>query len=101
MKRKGETKMKKFNVYYAGGEARGIIENGALAEVDYMMVNIPDPEDDEENIELYAERVAVVDDENANYDNLVSDVLEQAKEYGYTRDNFLFFYDEGHENKID
>ena len=37
--------MKKFNVFYAGGEARCIIENGALAAVDYMMVYIPDPEE--------------------------------------------------------
>lgn len=100
MKRKGVNKMKKFNVFYAGGEARGIIENGALAEVDYMMVYIPDPEDDDV-IELYAERKAVEDDENANYDDLLEDILEQAEAYGYTRDNFLFFYDEGHENKID
>lgn len=93
--------MKKINVYYAGGEARNIIKNGALAAVDYMMVYIPDPEDDDDVIELYAERIAVEDDENANYDGLMEDILEQAEEYGYTRDNFLFFYDEGHENKID
>lgn len=93
--------MKKFNVRYEGGEARGIIENGALASVDYMIVYIPDPEDDDEVIELYAERIADENDENANYDDLVSDILEQAEKYGYTRDNFLFFYDEGHENKID
>ena len=93
--------MKKFNVRYEGGEARNIIENGALASVDYMIVYIPDPEDDDEVIELYAERKAVEDDENANYNDLLEDILEKAKEYGYTRDNFLFFYDEGYEDKID
>lgn len=92
--------MKKFNVRYEGGEARNIIENGALASVDYMIVYIPDPEDDDDVIELYAERKAVKDDENANYDDLLEDILAKAKEYGYTRDNFLFFYDEGYEDKI-
>lgn len=93
--------MKKFNVYYDGGEARVLFENGRLAGVDYMMVYIPDPEDDEENIELYAERIANESDEHANFDDLLADILEQAKEYGYTRDNFLFPFDEGYENKID
>ena len=101
MKRKWVNKMKKFNVYYDGGEARALFENGVLAGVDYMMVHIPAPEDNEENIELYAERIADENDENANFDDLVSDILEQAKEYGYTKDNFLFPFDDGHENKID
>ncbi len=72
--------MKKYEVDYQGGESRYGIEP-----VDYMLVMIDD-------IELYAEAPAQ-DDENANYDELKTAILEQAAEHDIPAE-WLKFWDE-------
>ena len=89
MKRKGVKKMKKYEVRFDGGEYRSTY-NGEVIGVDYMLVEVPDLEDENENIELYAELPA---DDEKNYDELKAEILRQAKEYGYTKENFTFWYD--------
>ena len=81
--------MKKYEVRVDGGESRGTY-NGEVIGVDYMLVEVPDLEDENENIELYAELPA---DDEKNYDELKAEILRQAKEYGYTKENFTFWYD--------
>lgn len=75
-----ELAMKKYEVDYQGGESRYGIEP-----VDYMLVKIDD-------IELYAEAPAQ-DDENANYDELKTAILEQAAEHDIPAE-WLKFWDE-------
>ena len=74
--------MKKYEVRFDGGESRSTY-NGEVIGVDYMLVEVPDLEDENENIELYEK----------NYDELKAEILRQAKEYGYTKENFTFWYD--------
>ena len=78
--------MKKYEVRFDGGESRSTY-NGEVIGVDYMLVEVPDLEDENENIELYAELPA---DDEKNYDELKAEILRQAKEYGYTKENFTF-----------
>ena len=47
-------------------------------------------DDEDENIELYAELPA---DDEKNYDELKAEILRQAKEHGYAEENFKFWYD--------
>ena len=75
-----EGSMKRYDVDYQGGESRYGIEP-----VDYMLVKIDD-------IELYAEAPAQ-DDENANYDELKTAILEQAAEHDIPAER-LKFWDE-------
>ena len=89
MKRKGVKKMKKYEVRFDGGESRSTY-NGEVIGVDYMLVEVPDLEDENENIELYAELPA---DDEKNYDELKAEILRQAKDNGYTEENFTFWYD--------
>lgn len=70
----------RYEVDYQGGESRYGIEP-----VDYMLVKIDD-------IELYAEAPAQ-DDENANYDELKTAILEQAAEHDIPAE-WLKFWDE-------
>ena len=81
MKRKGVNKMKKYEVRFDGPFIIG---------VDYMLVEVPILENEDENIELYAELPA---DDEKNYDELKAEILRQAKEHGYTEENFTFWYD--------
>ena len=81
--------MKKYEVRFDGGESRSTY-NGKIIGVDYMLVEVPDLEDEDENIELYAELPA---DDEKNYDELKAEILRQAKEHGYTEENFTFWYD--------
>lgn len=81
--------MKKYKVRFDGGESRSTY-NGEVIGVDYMLVEVPDLEDENENIELYAELPA---DDEKNYDELKAEILRQVKEYGYTKENFTFWYD--------
>ena len=55
-----------------------------------MLVEVPSLEDEDEKIELYAELPA---DDEKNYDELKAEILRQAKEHGYTEENFTFWYD--------
>ena len=55
-----------------------------------MLVEVPDLENEDENIELYAELPA---DDEKNYDELKAEILRQAKDNGYTEENFTFWYD--------
>ena len=89
MKRKGVNKMKKYEVRFDGGESRSTY-NGEIIGVDYMLVEVPILENEDENIELYAELPA---DDEKNYDELKAEILRQAKEHGYTEENFTFWYD--------
>ena len=89
MKRKGVKKMKKYEVRFDGGESRNTY-NGEIIGVDYMLVEGPSLEDEDEKIELYAELPA---DDEKNYDELKAEILRQAKEHGYTEENFTFWYD--------
>ena len=89
MKRKGVKKMKKYEVRFDGGESRNTY-NGEIIGVDYMLVEVPSLEDEDENIELYAELPA---DDEKNYDELKAEILRQAKDNGYTEENFTFWYD--------
>ena len=89
MKRKGVNKMKKYEVRFDGGESRSTY-NGEIICVDYMLVEVPSLEDEDEKIELYAELPA---DDEKNYDELKAEILRQAKEHGYTEENFTLWYD--------
>ena len=71
--------MKKYEVKFDGGESRDTY-NGEIIGVDYMLVEVPDLDDEDENIELYAELPA---DDEKNYDELKAEILRQAKEHGY------------------
>ena len=62
--------MDRYTVAYQGGQSR----TGTGA-VDYMLAVI-------DGAELYAERASDESDENANYDDLRADILEQAEEQG-------------------
>ena len=55
--------MKKYEVRFDGGESRSTY-NGEIIGVDYMLVEVPSLEDEDENIELYAELPA---DDEKNY----------------------------------
>ncbi len=81
--------MKKYEVKFDGGESRDTY-NGEIIGVDYMLVEVPDLDDEDENIELYAELPA---DDEKNYDELKAEILRQAKEHGYAEENFKFWYD--------
>lgn len=81
--------MKKYEVRFDGGESRNTY-NGEIIGVDYMLVEVPSLENEDENIELYAELPA---DDEKNYDELKAEILRQAKEHGYTEENFTFWYD--------
>lgn len=89
MERKGVNEMKKYEVRFDGGESRSTY-NGEIIGVDYMLVEVPSPEDEDESVELYAELPA---DDEKNYDELKAEILRQAKEHGYTEENFTFWYD--------
>ena len=89
MERKGVNEMKKYEVRFDGGESRSTY-NGGVIGVDYMLVEVPSLEDEDEKIELYAELPA---DDEKNYDELKAEILRQAKEHGYTEENFTFWYD--------
>ena len=80
MERKGVNEMKKYEVRFDGGESRSTY-NGEVIGVDYMLVEVPSLEDEDEKIELYAELPA---DDEKNYDELKAEILRQAKEHGYT-----------------
>ena len=82
-------KMKKYEVRFDGGESRNVY-NGEIIGVDYMLVEVPSLEDEDEKIELYAELPA---DDEKNYDELKAEILRQAKDNGYTEENFTFWYD--------
>ena len=56
----------KYEVRFDGGESRNTY-NGEIIGVDYMLVEVPDLENEDENIELYAELPA---DGEKNYDEL-------------------------------
>lgn len=71
-----------IDVEYSGGESR--THSGTA--VDYMLATI-------EGNELYSEMEAVEGDENANYEELKQDIINQAKELGYHRDMLKFWYD--------
>ena len=58
--------MKKYEVRFDGGESRDTY-NGEIIGVDYMLVEVPSLEDEDESIELYAELPA---DDEKNYDEL-------------------------------
>ena len=81
--------MKKYEVRFDGGESRSTY-NGEIIGVDYMLVEVPCLDDEDDNVELYAELPA---DDEKNYDELKAEILRQAKEYGYTKENFTFWYD--------
>ena len=81
--------MKKYEVRFDRGESRSTY-NGEIICVDYMLVEVPSLEDEDEKIELYAELPA---DDEKNYDELKAEILRQAKEHGYTEENFTFWYD--------
>ena len=81
--------MKKYEVRFDGGKSRSTY-NGEIICVDYMLVEVPSLEDEDEKIELYAELPA---DDEKNYDELKAEILRQAKEHGYTEENFTFWYD--------
>ena len=81
--------MKKYEVRFDGGES-GNTYNGEIIGVDYMLVEVPDLENEDENIELYAELPA---DDEKNYDELKAEILRQAKDNGYTEENITFWYD--------
>ena len=83
------TVLNAFRVYTESGESRSTY-NGEIIGVDYMLVEVPSLEDEDENIELYAELPA---DDEKNYDELKAEILRQAKEHGYTEENFTFWYD--------
>ena len=81
--------MKKFDVSFYGGYSRSTY-NSEIIGVDYMLVEVPSLENEDENIELYAELPA---DDEKNYDELKAEILRQAKEHGYTEENLTFWYD--------
>lgn len=89
MERKGVNEMKKYEVRFDGGESQKHIQRRDYG-VDYMLVEVPSPEDEDESVELYAELPA---DDEKNYDELKAEILRQAKEHGYTEENFTFWYD--------
>lgn len=72
----------KIKVEYMGGESK---ENPGMA-VDYMLAIA---EMDGKEVELYAEEKAK-EDEDANYNNLKSEILAQAKEAGIAEDELEF-----------
>lgn len=78
--------MKQYTVDYKAGESRW----NPSKSVDYMMV-IAD------NLDIYAETESE-DDEAATYDDLKTDILEQAAENGVAAESLVFCYDE--ERKI-
>jgi len=75
--------MEKINVEYSGGESR----KSADMAVGYMLANVGD-------IELYAEAPTVDGDEDANYDDLVQEIRDQAREYGVPVESLRFWHDE-------
>lgn len=79
--KKGVNKNEKYEVRFDGGESRDTY-NGEIIGVDYMLVEVPSLDDEDENIELYAELPA---DDEKNYDELKAEILRQAKEHGYSR----------------
>ena len=89
MERKGVNEMKKYEVRFDGGESRSTY-NGEIIGVDYMLVEVPSLDDEDKNIELYAELPA---DDEKNYDELKAEILRQAKEYGYTKENYPVWYE--------
>ena len=80
--------MAKYKVNYQGGESR--YSNAA---VDYMIVKVPDPENEDEMIELYTEREAFTD-ECYTYDDLKAEIVSQARENGVDPEILVFYYDD-------
>ena len=80
--------MAKYKVNYQGGESR--YSNAA---VDYMIVKVPDPENEDEMIELYTEREAFTD-ECYTYDDLKAEIVSQARENGIDPEILVFYYDD-------
>lgn len=80
--------MAKYKVNYQGGESR--YSNAA---VDYMIVKVPDPENEDEMIELYAEREAFTD-ECYTYDDLKAEIINQAHDNGIDPEILVFYYDD-------
>ena len=74
--------MTKCKVNYQGGESR--YSNAA---VDYMIVKVPDPENEGEMIELYAEM------ENPTWDE-EAEIVSQARENGVDPEILVFYYDD-------
>ena len=92
MKRKGVNKMKKYEVRFDGGESRSTY-NGEIIGVDYMLVEVPILENEDENIELYAELPA---DDEKNYDELKA-IQKKILHFGMTnkkeqRQKMLLFF---------
>lgn len=75
----------KITVLYAAGESRY-----STAGIDYMIAKI---EDEDEDVELYAEATPVDGDECGTYDELKAAILEQAAEHGIPADALSFQYD--------
>lgn len=75
--------MAKYKVNYQGGESR--YSNAA---VDYMIVKVPDPENEDEMIELYAEM------ENPTFDDLKAEIISQAEDNGIDPETLVFYYDD-------
>lgn len=80
--------MTKCKVNYQGGESRY-----SDAAVDYMIVKVPDPENEGEMIELYAEMEAFTD-ECYTHDALKAEIISQAKDNGIDPETLVFYYDD-------
>ena len=89
--------MAKHKVNYQGGESRY-----SNAEIDYMIVEVPDPENEDEMIELYAEmenptwdeETEAFTDECYTYDDLKAEIVSQARENGIDPETLVFYYDD-------
>lgn len=86
--------MKKYEVEFQGGESR---YNAGKA-IDYMLVEVPNPEDESEMIELYAEMENptwdededAFADESYTYDDLKAEIISQARENGIDPESLVF-----------
>ena len=89
--------MAKYKVNYQGGESRY-----SDAAVDYMLVEVPNPEDEDEMIELYAEMENptwdededAFADESYTYDDLKAEIFSQARENGIDPEILVFYHDD-------
>lgn len=89
--------MAKYKVNYQGGESRN-----SNAAVDYMIVKVPDPENEDEVIELYAEmenptwdeETEAFTDECYTYDDLKAEIVSQARENSIDPETLVFYYDD-------
>jgi|GEM_PF-379140 len=81
-----EKSMTKYRVEYQSGESR----NGNKA-VDWMMARIPQEEG--EDIELYAETDPIDGVEDGTYETLKAEILDQAAEKGIPSESLKFWYD--------